>query len=127
MKEIITLFVVLLLSAAAARADSWPMFRGGPALLGVASGRLPDKPAQLWSFKTGRPIKSSPAIEGGRVFIGSDDGNLYALDFATGKKLWEFKTGDAVESSPLVLGGKVFIGSTDRSEEHTSDIQSRFG
>src|SRR5580765_2106596 len=101
MKEFTTLFVIFLLSATA-RGDSWPMFRGGPALLGVANGKLPDKPTQLWSFKTGRSVKSSPAIEGGKVFVGSDDGILYALDFVTGKKLWEFKTGDSVESSPLV-------------------------
>jgi outer membrane protein assembly factor BamB len=85
----------------------WPMFRGGPALLGVAEGSLPAKPALLWSFKTGGPVKSSAAIVGDRVFIGSGDGNLYALDLARGKKLWSFKTGDEVESSPLVLDGKV--------------------
>ncbi len=64
------------------------MFRGGPALLGVASGNLPGKLNLLWTFKTGGPVKSSAAIEQGRVFIGSHDGNVYALDFAGGKKLF---------------------------------------
>src|SRR6185503_11726471 len=92
---------------------SWPMFRGNPALTGVASGNLPDKLSLLWSFKTGGPVKSSAAIVGGRVFIGSGDGHVYALEFATGKKAWAAKTGGPVESSPLVLDGKVFFGSTD--------------
>src|SRR6266576_6953619 len=105
--------VMLLLSGGTARAESWPMFRGGPALLGVAGGAVPAKPELLWTFKTGRPVKSSAALDGGRVFIGSGDGNIYALDGATGKKIWDFKTGDAVESSPLALGGRVFVGSTD--------------
>src|SRR5581483_2880749 len=88
-------FVALLLAAGVqARAESWPMFRGGPALLGIASGRLPDKLKLLWSFKTGGPVKSSAAI---------------------GEKQWSFKTGSAVESSPLVLDGKVFFGSADSS------------
>ena len=53
------------------------MFRGGPALTGIAGGSLPEHLQLLWTFKTGGPVKSSPAIVGGRVFIGSDDGNLY--------------------------------------------------
>src|SRR5258708_28020983 len=89
------------------------MFRGGPALLGVASGNLPGKLNLVWSFKTGGPVKSSAAIEQGRVFIGSHDGNVYALDFAGGKKLWSFQTGGSVESSPLVLHRKVILRSSD--------------
>ena len=88
-------------------AADWPMFRGGPALTGVAAGRLPDRLSLLWTFKTGGPVKSSPALVGGRVFIGSDDGKVYALGLADGGKAWEFKTGGGVESSPLVLEGRV--------------------
>jgi len=101
------------LLAPGVRAESWPMFRGSPALLGVANGRLPGKLSLLWSFKTGGPVKSSPAIEQNQVFFGSGDGNVYALSFADGKKLWEAKTGGAIESSPLVLENKVYIGSSD--------------
>jgi len=91
------------------------MFRGEPALLGVARNSLPSKLDLLWSFKTTGPVKSSAAIVAGRVFVGSNDGNVYALDFSDGHKLWAFKTAGAVESSPLVLEGKVFVGSTDAS------------
>jgi outer membrane protein assembly factor BamB len=107
------LLLPIILIAAHATAASWPMFRGGQALLGVAEGKLPSKMRLLWSFKTGAPVKSSAAIEGGRVFIGSDDGNLYALKFSDGAKLWEFKTGRLVQSSPLALAGNVFVGSGD--------------
>src|SRR6476659_827834 len=70
-------------SPAPSTAD-WPMFRGSPALVGVASGTLEPKLSLLWTFKTGKPVKSSPAIVGNRVFVGSDDDNLYAIDVATG-------------------------------------------
>jgi len=93
--------------------DAWPMFRGSPGLVGVASGRLPESPALLWTFKTGGPVKSSAAIAQGRVFAGSEDGHVYALDLANGQKLWAFKTGGPIESSPLFLEGKVFVGSSD--------------
>src|SRR5205823_10255912 len=94
---------------------NWPMYRGNPALTGIASGALPEKLSLLWSFKTGGPVKSSAAIIDGHVFIGSGDGNVYALDLASGKKAWAARTGGPVDSSPLVLDGKVFFGSTDAS------------
>src|SRR4051812_44531768 len=99
--------LLLCLSLSAVRAADWPMFRGGPALVGVAEGALAAKLSMLWSFSTGRPVKSSPAIQGKRVFFGSADANVYALDLADGKKAWSFSAGQPVESSPLVLDGKV--------------------
>src|SRR5689334_16781215 len=65
-------------SATTPSASNWPMFRGGPALLGVADGKLDDNLTLLWSFKSGGPIKSSAAVVGGKVFIGSGDMNVYA-------------------------------------------------
>ena len=32
------------------RADSWPMFRGGPGLIGVAAGKLPNSLELRWKF-----------------------------------------------------------------------------
>jgi outer membrane protein assembly factor BamB len=97
----------------AATTSDWPMFRGSPALLGVAEGGLPSKLGMLWTFKTAGPVRSTAAISKSRVFIGSNDANVYALNFADGKKIWAAKTGAAVESSPLALGDKVFAGSAD--------------
>ena len=56
--------------------------------MGVASGSLTTPLSLSWTFKAGGPVESSPAIADGRVFIGSDDSYVYALDFATGKKIW---------------------------------------
>jgi len=89
------------------------MFRGGPGLLGVAPGKLPDSPTLRWRFKTGGPVKSSAAIGAGRVFVGSDDGKVYALDLEEGQKVWEYATEGAVEASPLLVRGTVFVGSSD--------------
>lgn len=99
--------------AGAATATTWPMYRGQPALTGVAAGQLPSQPKLLWTFRTGGPVKSSAAIVGNRVFIGSDDHTLYALDFATGQKIWTFTNSDAIESSPLVLNDTVYVGAND--------------
>jgi len=91
----------------------WPMFHGSQGLLGLAAGTLADSPSLLWKFKTDGEVKSPPAISNGRVFIGSSDKNVYALDLQTGEKLWSYKTGDSVEAAPCVLDGRVFVGSAD--------------
>lgn len=92
---------------------AWPIFRGSQSLTGRASGRLADRLRLLWRFQTGDEVKSSPVVLGGRVFVGSSDGFVYALDLARGTKLWAFETEDAVEAPPLVLDGKVYAGSVD--------------
>ena len=94
-------------------ADEWPQFRGSQDLSGVARGELKEPLKLLWIHKTGGPVKSSAAIDGGRIFVGSDDGTLRALDPATGGLLWSFQAGEAVESSPLALKGAVYFGSGD--------------
>src|SRR5438309_725219 len=104
-----------LLPARGATGADWPMFRGDPALLGVAPVSLRKELALLWNFKTKGPVKSSPAIVGARVYIGSGDQHVYALDLGTGQKLWAFKTEGPIESSPLVLNDRVFFGSSDSS------------
>ena len=69
--------------------------------------------ALKWKFKTGGKIFSSPAIVNGLAFIGSEDGNLYAIDIKTGRQNWKFATGGAVHSSPAVYGNTVYFGSFD--------------
>lgn len=56
---------------------------------------------------------SSPAVAGGKVYFGSGDGSVYALDAASGELKWSFKTGDVVHSSPAVADGVVYIGGWD--------------
>jgi len=96
-----------------AEVASWPMFRGAQDLAGVAQGTLREPLKLRWSFQTGGPVKSSAAIDDGKVFVGSDDGAVVALDLATGRRLWSFQTGEGVEASPLTRNGTVYIGSGD--------------
>jgi eukaryotic-like serine/threonine-protein kinase len=56
---------------------------------------------------------SSPAVWNGTVYFGSGNGNVYALDAATGALKWKFQTGDVVHASPAIADGVVFIGSWD--------------
>ena len=102
---------MLLAADAFALQASWPMFRGRQDLVGTTAGNLPDSLELRWSFKTEGPVKSSAAIDGERVVVGSDDKHVYCLNSVTGEKMWEFETAEAVEGSPLILGDHVYIGS----------------
>jgi outer membrane protein assembly factor BamB len=95
----------------AAPADAWPMFRGGPRQHGVASSALAPPLKLLWRHKTGGEVKSTAAIAGGSVFVGSGDGRLHALAASDGAPRWTADAGGAVESSPLALGEVVVVGS----------------
>lgn len=67
---------------------------------------------------------SSPTVWDRKVNFGSGDGNVYALDGATGKLAWRFKTGDVVHASPAIADGTPFTGSWD-SYFYTLDPRSR--
>ncbi len=74
-----------------------------------------------WRFSyTPDEERSSPstrgvAVDGGRVFRGTGDGRLIALDAATGKLLWKTvigapRLGESAAAAPLVWGGVVYMG-----------------
>lgn len=67
----------------------------------------------VWSFTTRARVESSPAIAGGRVFIGSNDGRFYVLNLNTGAKVWEFNAGAPLSASPAIANGRIVIGSQD--------------
>ena len=71
--------------------------------------------AEVWSIPTAGAIDSSPAVVGGRVYVGSTDGTLYVQDARTGAPEWSAATGGAISSSPAVHQGSVFIGSDDNT------------
>ena len=92
----------------------WAMFRGGLTRSGAAEPIGPPPTGELkWRFETGGPIRSSPALANGTIYIGSRDFSLYALDAETGEKKWEFQAEGRIESSPAVVGGLVYFGSND--------------
>jgi outer membrane protein assembly factor BamB len=97
-------------TAPEASPDAWPMFRGGSALNGVARSTLAAAPTPRWTFQAGGGIESSAAIVDGVVFVGSLDGQVYALDLGSGAVKWKYAADDAVKSSPSVLSGVVYVG-----------------
>ena len=98
----------------APQSGEWSMFRRDLSHTGNAGtdGTLPEGTLK-WTFTTGGPVRSSPAVVDGTVYFGSVDGNIYALDAVTGEQRWAYKTGSWVVSSPIVVDGVVYCGSND--------------
>jgi outer membrane protein assembly factor BamB len=73
---------------------------------------------------------SSPAVSDGIVYVGSGDGNVYAINEQTGKQVWAFHTSNVIHASPAIADGIVFIGSWDTYfyalDAATGEIKWRF-
>ena len=72
----------------------------------------------MWVSTTGNRIESSPAVANGVVYIGSDDGAMYAFNAggcgggtAACPPLWSARIGATFFASSAVSDGMIFIGS----------------
>ena len=95
-----------------ALSQNLPMFRGSLQHTGVYDSPPVQKfTAIKWKFHTAGQVISSPAISAGTAYVGSTDGNLYAIDVASGTQKWKFPTEVRITSSPAVDQGLVYFGS----------------
>jgi outer membrane protein assembly factor BamB len=91
---------------------SWPMFRNDAVRDSLGTGG-PSNLTMVWKYTTNGAVMSSPSIENGIVYVGSQDKNIYAINAWTGALVWSYATGGTIESSAAVANGKVYIGSDD--------------
>lgn len=76
---------------------------------------------KLWEHEhvpegpSGSPVNRGVALYDGKLFRGTPDSHLIAIDAATGESLWDVWVADSSEgyrlsAAPAAFGGKVFIG-----------------
>jgi len=99
--------------ATAKARQGWPQFRGNPQLTGVSGAELPDELALRWKARLPDAVESTAAIVDGWVYVGCNDGGLYALNLDDGKEKWKHKTESPVRSSPTVAHGVVYSGNDE--------------
>ena len=63
-----------------------------------------------WSFEAVGDLRGSPVLEGGTVYVGSEDKHIYALDEYTGALQWKLKLDDVVAASVAISGLKLIVG-----------------
>jgi outer membrane protein assembly factor BamB len=99
--------------ATVGHASDWPIGRGNASSTGVADGKLPDKPAVLWEYKTESDksgFEGTPIIYDGKVFVGDFEGTVHAIDLITGKAVWTVKKKDGFITAAAAHQDKVVIG-----------------
>ena len=67
-----------------------------------------------WRRKIGEEVRSTPALDGGVLYIASGD-TLFALDAANGAEVWSFETGGAAGARLAARDGAVYAGSRDET------------
>jgi polyvinyl alcohol dehydrogenase (cytochrome) len=118
-------------SSCPALAD-WPMYgfdlkrsRFNPQQ-GVINGDTISRLNVRWFFSTGSgtaAVSASPSVVDGVVYVGSWNGNMYALDASSGQPQWTFNINDpnpggrggfpGVQSSAAVTDDAVYFGGAD--------------
>ncbi|XGI83519.1 PQQ-binding-like beta-propeller repeat protein [Halorutilales archaeon Cl-col2-1] len=95
--------------------SAWSQFQHDAANTGYISYGTEDSLTDTWSYPTRGSLVSSPAVADGRVFFGSKDGSLYAVDSETSETAWSYSTRAGIASSPAAVGDRVYVGSNDGS------------
>ena len=83
--------------------------------------------SKIWTFTTdtsrishpalysiGNEVRSAPTVVNGVVYVGSDNGYLYALNASSGYKIWSYGANSSIGSIPAVVNDKVYFSAYDR-------------
>ena len=113
-----------------AASDQWPMYRANAAGTATVAVEVPRNVKQLWiqQFPSGdnnslpseasgrvRDDLSAPVCAVGRVYIGSTNGIVTALDMADGEVAWQSTSAASVVFPPAYWNGRIVYGSCDGS------------
>jgi outer membrane protein assembly factor BamB len=95
--------------------DDWTQFRG-PDNNVVIPGKLETS----WRVETGGQISASPTVVDGILYLGNNNGRLYAIDPSNGHAFWTFTTQSPLMSAPIVYGDLVIVGEGDANSMGSS-------
>jgi len=129
MRKIFVPFLILLLSLLLSCAPGfklketklfhspgWESFRGNNENTGYVPQSLETPNKLLWRLETKGPLKSSPVIGKGILFIGSLDKRILFVDALSGKELGKQKTSTSISSSACV-GDTILYFACDKGDE----------
>lgn len=71
----------------------------------------------LWTFKTGKSIRSQPATDetASIVYFGSNDGYFYAVNTKDGKLVWKYPVNSEITATAAVDSSNVYFGAQNKN------------
>lgn len=109
------IFFLPLLAGLARGEEPASMFRGDA--LGTGRDRGAATAAAVsairFSVDMGSPIRTTPVVRNGTLYLAGSDGVLHALDARTGTERWRHPTGGAIAASPATDGRMLWLASRD--------------
>ena len=63
----------------------------------------------LWSIPFALVFSGQPVVKDGKVYLGSEDGTLLALDEASGTLLWRYRTKGAIHGPVAVTNDECLL------------------
>ncbi len=91
---------------------------------------------ERWRYNTA-PVESSPLLQGNRIYVGSWDHGVHAINANTGRRIWRFQADNEVNTSAAYWNGRIFIASDSGTlyalsaksgkQLWSAQSQSRFG
>lgn len=73
------------------------------------------QPTVKSAFTLGSEAFAPPVEADGVMYVGAQNGTLYACDLHTGRVDWTFETGGQITAAPVVDGDRVYVGSWDKN------------
>lgn len=112
---VIVFFLVLILLSQHALAAGWNTAGYGWARTNSTGEPLFYTLYRRWEHETGGTTFCQPVTDGSTLFIGTDEGDLIALDTLTGHRRWKFETDprSRIRMTPAVDFGTVYFGTMD--------------
>lgn len=102
--------------------ESWTQFRLQNSNNAIVRGTL----EVSWRIAGLGAFSSSPALAGGVLYAGDNNGGLYAIDPGRGKTLWRAHVSNPIMSAPIVYKKLVIVGEGDENSAYGSSPSRPF-
>jgi outer membrane protein assembly factor BamB len=83
---------------------------------------------ELWRVNLGVPVANAPVVNGGRVFVSSQDNHFHALAAKNGRELWDHRgiaeSSGIMESTSAAVAGEFVIAPYTSGEVYALRVQN---